>query len=588
MKPLDLRFVLSLTLAITATVPLFAAEAPDARFRRLLDDAWEFSMREFPTFATRAGDNRYNGRLASNTIADHQRRAKANRAFLARLEAIDREKLSAIDQVNHAVFGQQIRTNITEYEFDAHLMPITNRSGFHIYFPALRRIVPLDSVKDYENYIARLNAFDRYAAQNIDLMRAGMKKGLVLPAVVLEGYRKPVTTHIVDDPTKSLLHEPFTKFPDAINQADRKRLAESGRRAISEGVVPGYRRFLKFMQDEYVPAARGPIGASAMPRGRAFYRHRVKRFTTLDLTPQQVHDTGLAEVGRIRAEMLTIIKKVGFKGDMAAFVKHLRTDPKFYAKTPKQLLKETAYVLKEMDGKLPKLFGKLPRTPYGIREVPSYIAPQTTTAYYESPTGGGRTAGFYYVNTYKLDSRPLYGVEALSLHEAVPGHHLQLALQQELEGLPKFRRYASFTVYIEGWALYAERLGLEVGFYQDPYSDYGRLTYEMWRACRLVVDTGMHYFGWTRGQAIDFMAQNTALSIHNITAEVDRYISWPGQALAYKIGELKIRQLRAMAEKRLGKRFDIRTFHDVVLGSGSVPLTVLEDNVKAYVERTAK
>jgi uncharacterized protein (DUF885 family) len=278
------------------------------------------------------------------------------------------------------------------------------------------------------------------------------------------------------------------------------------------------------------------------------------------------------------------IRKAGFQGDFAAFVEHLRSDSRFYAETPEQLMKEVAYVLKKMDGKLPELFGKLPRMPYGIRPVPDYIAPKTTTAYYSAPSGDGTRAGFYYVNTYNLKSRPLYELEALSLHEAVPGHHLQLALQQELEGLPKFRRFAGFTAFVEGWGLYAERLGLEVGFYEDPYADFGRLSYEMWRACRLVVDTGMHYQGWTREQAIDFMAQNTALSRHNIEAEVDRYISWPGQALAYKTGELKIRQLRQHAEEALGDKFDVRAFHDAVLAQGGVPLDVLEEQVKDYIE----
>jgi uncharacterized protein (DUF885 family) len=338
------------------------------------------------------------------------------------------------------------------------------------------------------------------------------------------------------------------------------------------------------MEREYLPAARGSIGASALPNGREFYRHRVKRFTTLDLTPEEVHQRGLAEVQRIRGEMEAVIKKTGFQGDFAAFVAHLRSEPRFYASSPEQLLKEVAYVLKRMDGQLPKLFGKLPRTPYGIREVPPYIASRTTTAYYMPPLGDGTQAGFYYVNTYDLKSRPLYEIEALSLHEAVPGHHLQLALQQEMTELPKFRRFADVTAFIEGWGLYAERLGLETGFYEDPYSNFGRLSYEMWRACRLVADTGMHYLGWTREQSIEFMAANTALTLHNIRAEVDRYIAWPGQALAYKTGELKIRELRSLAEQELGPRFDVRAFHDVVLGNGSVPLDVLDDNVRRWLK----
>ncbi|HND56082.1 MAG TPA: DUF885 domain-containing protein, partial [Pirellulaceae bacterium] len=404
----------------------------------------------------------------------------------------------------------------------AHLVPITNREGFHVSFPQLGKQVPLETLADYENYIARLRGFATYARQHAELMREGIKRGVVLPAIVLEGYREPLAAHIVEDPTKSLLWGPLEKLPASIAAADAERLRGAAKTAIVDGVVAGYRDFLKFMESEYVPAARGSIGASALPQGRDFYRHRVRHFTTLDITPEQVHETGMSEVRRIRAEMEALIKKTGFQGDFAAFLEHLRNDPKFYAATPEQLQKEVALILKRMDGELPKLFGKLPRTPYGLKEIPAYIAPRTTSAYYQPPGNGGREAGTYYINTYNLRSRPLYEMEALSFHEAVPGHHLQIALQQELEGLHPIRRYAGFTAYVEGWALYSERLGLEVGFYQDPYSDFGRLTFEMWRACRLVVDTGMHYLGWTREQSIEFMASNTALSLHNVRSEIDR------------------------------------------------------------------
>jgi uncharacterized protein (DUF885 family) len=337
------------------------------------------------------------------------------------------------------------------------------------------------------------------------------------------------------------------------------------------------------MSDEYVPVARDTIGASALPDGRDFYRHRVRMFTTTDLTPDEVHQLGMAEVKRIRAEMEQVMAEVDFKGTFAEFLDYLREEPAFYAKTSDELMKEVAFVLKEIDGQLPSLFGKLPRTSYGIREIPEYVAPRTTAAYYQPPNGDGTKAGFFYVNTYNLKSRPLYNLEALSLHEAVPGHHLQIALQQELDNVPPFRRFSDFTAFVEGWALYAEWLGLEAGFYKDPYSNFGRLTMEMWRACRLVVDSGMHYLGWTREQAIKFLADNTALSMHDIESEVDRYIAWPGQALAYKVGELKIRELRKLAEEQLGTGFDIREFHDVVLASGAVPLDILEANVKAWL-----
>jgi uncharacterized protein (DUF885 family) len=564
-----------------------AAAADDTASKQLaalFADSWEFALREDPLFATSTGDARYNDRLPRETVSDHARRLQAERDFLGRLQKIPRDELTRAEQVNYDIFARIKRDAIAEYEFQANLMPITNRSGFHISFPELPLEMPLVTTQDYENYIARLVAFSQFVDDNMELMRTGIKQGLVLPAISMADFDKAITPHIVDDASKSLLDKPFEKFPETVPDAEHARLTGAGRKAIMASVVPGYRKLLDFLTKEYVPACRQQIGASALPRGREYYRHRVRHFTTLDLEPQQVHETGQAEVQRIKAEMEALIRDVGFQGDFKSFVEHLRTDPKFYADSPEQLLKETSLVLKRMDGELPKLFRKLPRTPYGIREVPDFIAPRTTTAYYQPPAGDGSRAGFYYVNTYNLHSRPLYEIEALSLHEAVPGHHLQIALAQEQDEMPPFRRFVLFTAFVEGWGLYAERLGLEVGFYTDPYRNFGRLSYEMWRACRLVVDTGMHYLGWTREQAIQFMADNTALSIHNITAEVDRYIAWPGQALAYKTGELKIRQLRKLAEERLQDRFDVREFHDVVLGAGAVPLSVLDENVRTWLD----
>ena len=581
----------SLFATLFLLVAMISAEASgqdSGELKSLLDESWEFGLQEYPTFATRVGDHRFNDKLSRESITDQQRRLAKQREFQGRWNGIERGTLSKSDRINYDIFGRILGNDIAEAEFEMYLIPISNRWGFHISFPELPQQVPLKTAKDYENYTARLREFPRVTDENIQLMRVGIDKGLVLPAVVLEGYKDSITAHIVDDPTKSLLYDAFKDFPDRVGEDQRKILRDAGRSAIVEHVVPSYQKFLKFMQDEYVPNCRGSIAASALPNGREYYRHRVRLFTTLDVTPDEVHATGHREVKRIRAEMDEIIKRVEFDGDFAGFVEHLRNDARFYAETPEQLMKETAFVLKKMDGQLPKLFKTLPRTPYGIREVPAYIAPKTTTAYYQQPAGDGSQAGFYYVNTYNLKSRPLYGIEALSLHEAVPGHHLQLALQQELTGMPQFRRFSPITAFIEGWALYAERLGLEVGFYEDPYSDFGRLTYENWRACRLVVDTGMHYFGWTRKQAIDFMAANTGLSMHNIEAEVDRYISWPGQALAYKTGELKIRELRAKSEAALGDAFDIREFHEVVLGSGAIPLSVLSENVEEYISATRK
>jgi uncharacterized protein (DUF885 family) len=555
-------------------------------FAKLLDDSWEFGLAENPLFATEVGDHRADDKLPKVSLADSERRNAVDKKFLERLEAIDRGELSPTEQVNYDIFGRGLREGLQEHEFQTHLMPVSDRWGFHIEFPELPRNLSLNTAQDYENYIARLRGFEDYAAGHVELMREGVRRGITVPSVIMQRYTEPLDAQIVDDPTKSVLYAPFEEFPDTVPESEHERLRTEAKAAIAESVVPGYRRFLEFMRDEYVPNCRGTIAASALPNGRDYYRFCAKRYTTVDdLTPEEIHAIGLAEVARIRAEMEQLIRDVGFEGDFAAFTEMLRTDPKFYAKSSEELIEQTSTILKRMDGELPKLFGKLPRMPYGVREVPEFIAPQATFAYYQRPTGDGTRAGFFYINTYNLPQRPLYMLEALSLHEAVPGHHLQIALQQEIEDVPEFRKYNGFTAFVEGWALYAERLGLESGFYEDPYSDFGRLTMEMWRACRLVVDTGMHYLGWTREQAIEFMRENSAMSDHEIRAEVDRYIGWPGQALAYKIGELKIRELRAEAERELGDDFDVRKFHDVVLGSGSVPLEVLETNVRTWIER---
>jgi uncharacterized protein (DUF885 family) len=401
--------------------------------------------------------------------------------------------------------------------------------------------------------------------------------------VVLEGYDVTIRTHAVAEPEKSVFWAPFEAFPPGIPTAERERLRATGRAAIADAVLPAYRSLLDFFTREYLPGARTTTAAADLPEGRAYYEWLVRRYTTLDTTADEVHAIGLREVERIHGEMQDVIRQVGFQGSFDAFLEHLRTDPRFYARTPDDLLKQAAWIAKRMDGKLPSLFRRLPRQPYGVEPVPSDLAPKYTGGRYVGAPLDGVRAGTYWVNTYALESRPLYTLEALTLHEAVPGHHLQIALAKELEGLPAFRRHGYVDAFGEGWGLYSERLGLEVGFYTDPYANFGRLTYEMWRACRLVVDTGLHAKGWSRSQAIELMAANTALSRHEITTEVDRYISWPGQALAYKMGELKIRELRARAEKALGESFDVRAFHDAVLENGAVPLAVLEERIDAFI-----
>ena len=557
--------------------------AASKQLEQLFADEWEFTLREYPTFATSFGDHRFDDKLERVSEADHERRHAKAREFLARLKAIDRGALAPDEQLNYDLFERGAELGIEGHRFRTYRMPISKMGGFHSGFAELPIQVPLRTTEHYENYIARLRAFAQLADDHVEIMRAGMRDGQVPADVTLVGVEKTIEPHIVADPEKSLLFKPFTEFPPTVPERNRARLVEAGRKAIAESLVPAYRRFLEFVTKEYVPTARTEIAATALPDGEAYYAHCVEAATSLKLTPHEIHETGLAEVKRIRAEMDEVIGRVKFTGSFEEFVEFLRTDAQFYAKTPDELMKENAYVLKRMDGELPKLFGRLPRMPYGIRKVPDYTAPNTTTAYFWPAAGDGSRAGFYYINTYELKSRPLYEIEALALHEAVPGHHLQIALQQELESIPNFRRFGGFTAFVEGWALYAERLGLEAGFYTDPYRNFGRLTYEMWRATRLVVDTGIHALGWTRQAAIDFMAGNTALTLLNIQNEVDRYIAWPGQALAYKIGEIKVRELRRRAEQALGERFDLRAFHDELLGQGALPLDVLEERITRWI-----
>ncbi|HEV8631879.1 MAG TPA: DUF885 domain-containing protein, partial [Thermoanaerobaculia bacterium] len=439
-----------------------------------------------------------------------------------------------------------------------------------------------------ENYLARLRAFPRYMDQNIALMREGLERGMTVPKATLVGIEGSIKTLVVDDPEKSALWTPFSRIPSLLPAAERERLQAAGRAAIREAIVPAYAKFLDFATREYVPGCRQTLAATALPNGEAYYKFLIRQYTTLDLTSDQIHQIGLDEVKAIRAEMDGVIKRIGFQGDFGAFLTFLRTDPRFYAKTPEELLMRASTIAKRMDGKLPSLFKRLPRQPYTVAPVPDYLAPKYTAGRYNGSPKDSSEPGYYWVNTYALDTRPLYNLEALTFHEAVPGHHLQGALAQEAEGVPPFRRYSYISAFGEGWGLYSEWLGKEAGFYTDPYSDFGRLTYAMWRACRLVVDTGVHAQGWTRQQVMDYLAANTALSLHEIETETDRYISWPGQALSYRIGYLKIRELRARAEKALGEHFDVRLFHDAVLAEGAVPLPVLERQIDRFIAEQKK
>ena len=558
-------------------------------FSQLMDDEWQAELKADPFLATSLGEQDFNHLLPAMSEAAFAQRLTELREFRVRWEHINSEELSDEDRLNYELFGIMLDNKIGQIEFHEYRMPIDKTNGFHAYAPYyFSTQLPTKTVRDYENLIARLKALPNYINEVIEVMRAGLDHGQIPSKVTQDGVATQMKAQIVDDPTSSLFFQPFTKFPQTIVEQDQTRLAKAGEEAVRQAVIPAYQTLLNFYEQEYAPNVKSEIGAVNLPNGIAYYQFCLKRETTLDLTAEEIFQIGLEEVARIRAEMDEAIVASGFDGDRQAFLEYLRTDPKFYPETAEQFLKEAAYIVKKMEGQLPALFKTLPRMTYGVVPMPEEIAPGNTTARYSPPSMDGTRAGEYWLNTYDLKSRPLYELEALSLHEAVPGHHLQIALQFELGDLPKFRRYGFFNAYIEGWALYSERLGLETGFYQDPYSNFGRLSFEMWRACRLVVDPGMHALGWTRQQAIDFMADNTALTMLNIQSEIDRYISWPGQAVSYKIGEIKIRELRENAENALGSQFDVREFHDRILLSGPIPLSVLEQRITDWIEEAQK
>lgn len=563
-----------------------SAQTP-AALTKLVADEWEYTLREQPTFASHQGDPRYNDRWPDLTLAAHDRRQQHKLDVLQQLDAIDVKELSAAHKLNYRLFRQQLENQLAEFPYRWHLVPLDQRDGLQTEY-ILGDSLILQRAKDYEDWIARLRTFGEYTDQTIELMRAGIKAKVVQPRIVMRRVPGQIRKQIVDDPATSPFYKPLKTFPPSITTEEQAQLQKDALAAIKDAVIPAYERFLKFFEDEYLPECFNEVGAWQLPQGKEFYALRAKIYTTTNLTPEEIHNLGLSEVARIRKAMKEVQRQVKFEGTLAQFFDHLRKDKSQYYDTPEELLSGYLSLCKRIDPHLTKLFKTLPRIPYGLEPIPQQIAPDTTTAYYRPPSADGRRAGTYFVNLFRPETRPKYEMEALSLHEAVPGHHLQMALATELDNVPDFRRFAGFTAYVEGWALYAERLGPELGCYQDPYSRMGQLTYEMWRAVRLVVDTGMHDQKWTRERAIQFFRDNTAKTEQDIVNEIDRYIAWPGQALAYKIGELKIRELRTRAERQLGDTFDVREFHDVILRNGAVPLNVLEEIVNEWLERLAK
>ena len=567
---------------LTQAVAGAAQADATADFRALLDEHWEWTLSNSPEMASALGDRRFNQAWQDRSIDAIEQRHKQAREFLGRAYAIDRNALQDDEQLNYELFRRQLQDEVDEHQFKGYLLPFSQRGGVQN-LNNLTNQLSLVTIQDYDDWIARLGKIDQVIDQTITLAERGRKLGIVAPAILMERIPDQISAQLVEFAADSPFFTPFETLPESFSAADRERLRAAATETIEETVLPAYRELDHYFNKKYLPAARDSIGLSELPNGSAWYEYLARSFTTTRMTPDEIHRLGLEEVSRIRGEMEKIIQEVEFDGSFADFLIYLRTDPQFYFDNPDDLHQAYLATCKRIDPELVNLFGKLPRMPYGVKPIPDSIAPDTTTAYYSRPAADGSRAGIYWVNLYRPEVRPKYEIEVLSVHEAMPGHHLQIALQQELDNMPNFRRFMGFTAFVEGWGLYSERLGYDLGLYRDPYSRFGQLTYDMWRAVRLVVDTGMHYKGWTRQQAIDFFKDNAAKAEHDIVNEIDRYIVMPGQALAYKIGQLKILQIRERAEVQLGKDFDIRAFHDELLGAGALPLDLLERRMDRWM-----
>jgi prolyl oligopeptidase len=567
------RFLLTLATGLLVSQAALADAGED--FNALLDEAWEWHLAENPMVASRAGDRRYNTEWRDGSLTAIEQRHLQRRDFLRRVYAIDRAALPEADKLNYELFRRDMQRRVDEHQFKGFLMPFSQRGGVQNLDNQANQL-RFETVGDFEDWLARMDKIDTVVDQTIEVANRGIERGFVLPRVLMERIPDQIDVQLVENGEESPFYRTFETMPGSITKKDQERLREAAIKTIEDTVVPAYRKLARYFEKTYLPATRETVGLSSLPNGSAWYEFLARRYTTTVMTPDEIHRTGLEEVKRIRGEMQQIIDELGFEGDFQDFLTFLRTDPQFYYDNPDDLYEAYLATSKRIDPELVKLFGTLPRMPYGVKPIPDAIAPDTTTAYYSRPAADGSRAGIYWVNLYRPEVRPKYEIEVLSVHEAMPGHHLQLAIQQEIGDMPNFRRYTGFTAFVEGWGLYSESLGYDLGLYKDAYSRFGALTYDMWRAVRLVVDTGIHYKGWTRQQAIDFFKDNAAKTEHDIVNEIDRYIVMPGQALAYKIGQLKILSLRAQAEATLGDDFDVREFHDVLLGGGALPLDILQ------------
>ena len=574
-----------------ATAPGPAANQESSRLNDLFERYFEEYLELHPVSATYIGDNRYNDRIANDLGPEWRARWHAvNERYLAEIRRIDPATLGGEDRVSWEVFVRERSRQLEGERFPDYLLPIDQHGGLATLMPMLgsgRNAQPFATTKDYEAWLGRLGGFPVWVDQAIANMREGVQKGVVQPRVVMERLLPQLDDLLVEKPEDSLFWSPLANFPEGVPAADRPRLEAAYRRAIAEQVLPAYRRLRDYVRDEYLPKCRTSIAWTALPDGEAWYQYYVSEHTTTDMGAQQIHDIGVAEVKRILGEMDGVRRTVGFQGDLPAFFDHLESDPRFYFTNGADLIEGFRVLKQRIDAALPKLFSVFPKADYEIREVEAYRAASAAGGSYQRPSADGSRPGIFYVNTYNLKAQPKFGMETLSLHEASPGHHFQIAIQQELTGLPKFRRFGGhYTAFVEGWALYAEYLGKELGMFTDPYQWFGRLNDEQLRAMRLVVDTGIHALGWSRDQAIQFMLDNSTLARTDVESEVDRYISWPGQALGYKIGDLRIQALRHRAEAELGTRFDVRDFHREVLSDGSVPISVLEAKIDRWIKGT--
>jgi len=591
-----LLVVVWLPLAVQANEPGPAADGMNEgeRFQQFLADDWKRVMEDNPEFATFLGVPGYNDRWSDQSWEGIERRRENTKAALVKLESFDRAQLSTADQLNYDLYRRNLTQSLEgdlyprqpdgEPGFGGDLMPINQLGGIHTLPAQLLNTMPGFNADQYGDIVARLEGLPKVIEQTIALMKMGLERGLTPPRITLRDVPEQVKAQIVGDPMESPLLQAFKQFPDAVSEADRERLTAAASKAYADGIRPAYQKLHDYLVETYIPAAREETPQSALPDGQAWYAFLARQYTTTHLTPDEIHQIGLREVKRIRVEMDKIIEKAGFQGSFQEFGDFLRSDPQFYYGDKDELLRDYRSIAKRADEASIKLFRRLPRMPYGIRPIPEYMEKSAPGGFYQPGSVEFGRPGTFYANTYDLKTRPKWEMEDLILHEAVPGHHFQIAIAQELEGLPEFRRRNIVTAYVEGWGLYAESLGEDMGMLTDPYSKFGQLIGEIWRAVRLVVDTGLHSKGWSRQQAIDFFKENTTVAEHGIIVEVDRYIVVPGQALAYKMGELKIKELRDYAEEQLGESFDLRVFHDEVLGQGPLPLDVLESAVKAWVD----